>query len=59
MLRACGVALKSFLRWYWNRVKEVPVVVASFAAGGITVGILSQAPAAAELIYTLALRRLS
>lgn len=50
---------KSFLRWYWNRVKEVPVVVGSFAAGGITVAVLIQAPGVAQLVYALALRRIT
>jgi hypothetical protein len=37
-------ALTSFARWYWNRVKEFPLVFLAWAGGGIYVAVLIQSP---------------
>jgi hypothetical protein len=43
------IYVTAFARWYWARVKEVPLVVASFSLGGVYVAVLLQCPALLKL----------
>jgi hypothetical protein len=43
-------AVAAFARWYWRRVKEVPLVVASFALGGAYVAVLMTVPSLAHAV---------
>ena len=49
LLRKLGTHLLRFVKWYWRRVKEVPLVFASFVSGGIFVGVAVRAPDAVML----------
>lgn len=50
--------LITFAYWYWRRVKEVPLVVASFALGGTYVAFLMTVPQMILPLLRLALGRL-
>jgi hypothetical protein len=48
----------TFAHWYWRRVKEVPLVVASFALGGTYVAFLMTVPQIALATMRYALGRM-
>jgi len=37
-------SLVAFAKWYWRRVKEIPLVVGSFTLGGLYVAVLISVP---------------
>ena len=39
-----------FGRWYWNRVKEIPVVFGAFALGCITEAVMITVPQLAYMV---------
>lgn len=51
-------AVLRFGKWYWRRVKEFPLVVASFTLGGITVAAMMLVPQLAILAFAIARARI-
>lgn len=47
-------ALRTFARWYWNRLKDMGVFAAGYVTGAIVVGFLTQAPAFAHAVLNWA-----